>query len=621
MLMRRFTNRRDAGMQLAEALRPHLQHQSPVILALPRGGIPIGVEIAKAFQAPFEVLLLKKVSIAGNEDTSMSAVASGGMGVIMHELKEGGGTPLDALQKAAQREKNVLPNLHVLYSDSKQLAPLLHRTIILVADGIATGASMQAAILAVRRPCDFYGVSQWYEDFFQVTNEEIMQCMHEAQQLRITIPAVSARSIAKIVSGSEEWVEGIKRRSTPSDQANFYSSMLDLIGDARFVLMGGSTHGTQEFLRERSALAKILIENKQFEAIAIDANWWVAYKMNRYVLLESEEDEMALTEDLPFPQWVWGNKMVTDFLVWLRQYNQTKPPEARVGIYSLDRYSLYGSIQTTLNFLEEVSPQAATHARLRYTAFDYFKEDILTPTAYSDVITSVALEKAAIARLVEEYRSIMWRIRQERGIAKKFYDAEEGGDVAKKAAHYYQIMFYNRVASWNIRAHRMAVTLKDLDDFLSHHRQKPAKILVWGPLSQIFDASVIERSKRGEFTMGQLLRQHYKDQLKIIGCTTYEGTVTAASVWGEAPKLMKLLPALAGSHAALLHQTQCPAFFVSLEAHKDATEFAVHCRLQRVIGAIYSPQAERQHHYRSHHCVAACMRRWNPQRAREGEGV
>src|SRR5690349_6009611 len=150
MLMRRFINRREAGKQLAQALLPHIKDQSPIILALPRGGIPIGVEISKILRAPFEVLLLKKASVAGNEDLPMSAVASSGVDVIMHELKERLGISPGTMQKVAKRELRELTNLNRLYSDGKKLAPLLYHTVILVTDGITFCADIQAAILAVR---------------------------------------------------------------------------------------------------------------------------------------------------------------------------------------------------------------------------------------------------------------------------------------------------------------------------------------------------------------------------------------------------------------------------------------------------------------------------------------
>ncbi|PYV61133.1 MAG: erythromycin esterase, partial [Acidobacteria bacterium] len=143
-------------------------------------------------------------------------------------------------------------------------------------------------------------------------------------------------------------------------------------------LLGEATHGTYEFYRERAEITKRLIKEKGFIAVAVEADWPDAFRVNRYVrgLGQDKNANEALGGFKRFPTWMWRNTVVLEFVEWLREYNASLPSNAgRVGFYGLDLYSLYTSIEAVLNYLNKIDPDAAKRARYRYSCFEHFGED------------------------------------------------------------------------------------------------------------------------------------------------------------------------------------------------------------------------------------------------------
>jgi erythromycin esterase-like protein len=154
-----------------------------------------------------------------------------------------------------------------------------------------------------------------------------------------------------------------------------YDRLIDEIGDARIVLIGEASHGTHEFYRERARISRRLIEENGFRAVLAEADWPDAYRVNCYVRgrgSAASADE-ALSGFTRFPTWMWRNTVVVEFIDWLREYNRSS--EQQAGFYGLDLYSLYGSIDAVLKYLDEVDPDAAARARYRYSCFEDIRED------------------------------------------------------------------------------------------------------------------------------------------------------------------------------------------------------------------------------------------------------
>jgi erythromycin esterase-like protein len=143
----------------------------------------------------------------------------------------------------------------------------------------------------------------------------------------------------------------------------------------------------------------------------------------------------------------------------------------------------------------------------------------------------------------------------------------------------------------------MVETLDALDEHLTAQRDEPAKIVVWAHNSHLGDARATEAATRGELNVGQLVREHHPDDCRLIGFTTYQGTVTAAADWGGAADRKRVRPALPGSVEELFHEVGQKEFMVAFTGAPPAAEALSTARLERAIGVIYRPRTERQSHY------------------------
>src|SRR5258706_146704 len=146
-----FRDRSDAGRQLARKLTAYANRPDVLVLALPRGGVPVGYEVALALNAPLDVFIVRKLGVPGHDELAMGAIASGGVRVINREVVEGLNIPDEALDAVAAREWCELERRERAYRDERPAPDLQGRTVILVDDGIATGSTMKAAIAALRQ--------------------------------------------------------------------------------------------------------------------------------------------------------------------------------------------------------------------------------------------------------------------------------------------------------------------------------------------------------------------------------------------------------------------------------------------------------------------------------------
>ncbi len=382
-----------------------------------------------------------------------------------------------------------------------------------------------------------------------------------------------------------------------SGAAEDYDGLLDLIGDADVVLLGEASHGTHEFYRERALITRRLIEEKGFGAVAVEADWPDAYRVNRYVrgAPEDADAEEALRGFRRFPTWMWRNAEVLDFVGWLRTHNDQCGADAAVGFFGLDLYSLYTSTAEVIAYLERIDPPAAQRARERYACFEHFGGEQAYGRAVSLGI-SESCRRGVIAQLTELQRGADGYLRRD-GIAaedEQFY-AEQNARLVASAEEYYRSMFGEAASSWNLRDRHMADTLARLRTHRARHGDR-GRIVVWEHNSHVGDARLTEMGGRGELNVGQLARQRWPDDVALVGFTTYSGTVTAASGWDAPAERKRVRPALPESYEALFHEVGEPRFIVDLLSGQTA-EILRSPRLERAIGVIYRPETERASHY------------------------
>jgi erythromycin esterase-like protein len=375
-------------------------------------------------------------------------------------------------------------------------------------------------------------------------------------------------------------------------------ALLDMVGNARFVLLGEATHGSHEFYQQRTHITRQLIERNGFTAVAVEADWPDAYRVNRWVRgVEHGSPVEALAEFKRFPAWMWRNADVVEFIGWLRRFNDALSPGARkIGFYGLDLYSLQSSMSAVIGYLDKIDPEASQRARRRYACFDHFGDDAQRYGYAAGVGTAESCEDEVVAQLRElQRRAADYATRDGRVAEDEFFYAEQNARIARNAEEYYRSMFRGRASSWNLRDRHMAESLDFLIDHLDA-RAGPTKVVIWEHNSHIGDARGTEMSERGELNVGQLVRERYGAQCRLIGFTTYTGSVTAASDWDAPADRKRVRPALDGSYEAILHDAGLPAFWIDLR-DLQAKHALQQARLERAIGVIYRPETERLSHY------------------------
>lgn len=379
-----------------------------------------------------------------------------------------------------------------------------------------------------------------------------------------------------------------------------YSSLMEEIGDSRFVLLGEASHGTHEFYQARIDITKQLIEQKGFMAIAIEGDWPDAYRIHRYLQGKGDENDFqqALLDFQRFPTWMWRNTTIPPFLKWLRIHNDQLPPKDKIGFYGLDLYSLYSSMRAVITYLSQIDPEAAKRAQARYACFDHTKHD---PQQYG-YLTNLGIKKPCIHEAIEtllelQHHALDYLHRDGVASEDEYFFATQNARLVKNAENYYRSMFSDHVSSWNIRDQHMTETLNVLADHLENRHQRPAKIIIWAHNSHVGDARATEMGSQGEVNIGQLIREQHDADVYSIGFSTYDGTVTAASEW-DAPAECKLInPGCDGSYEALFHEIKYDNFILSLRQHQQLEHYLQLPRLQRAIGVIYRPETERMSHY------------------------
>jgi putative phosphoribosyl transferase len=212
-----FRDRKDAGRQLAERLTHYANRPDVIVLGLPRGGVPVGAEIAARLRAPLDVFLVRKLGVPNYPELAMGAIAEGGVKVLSPSVIRDLDIPAPLIEQVAMREGIELERRSAAFRGSRPLPTIADRIVILVDDGLATGATMEAAILALREqkparivvaapvgaadtcaligpladelvallmPDQFYAVGAWYEDFDQTTDEEVVGALTNSEAVK-----------------------------------------------------------------------------------------------------------------------------------------------------------------------------------------------------------------------------------------------------------------------------------------------------------------------------------------------------------------------------------------------------------------------------------------------------
>lgn len=586
-----FRDRRDAGRALARLLERYRDRGDVVVLALPRGGVPVAFEVATALGAPLDVFLVRKLGVPGHEELAMGAIASGGVVVINDDIVRGLGIRPEVVQRIAEQESRELLRRERAYRDERPPPDIAGKVVILVDDGLATGSSMLAAVNALRKlhpaqivvavpaapestcselsalvddvvcattPSPFFAVGESYWDFTQTTDDEVLQLLRESWTVRPKPGPREDRLEVAAVRGELEPMAGARQSR---------DKLIDLVGDAPFVLLGEASHGTHEFYAERASITQRLIEEKGFWAVAVEADWPDAYRVNRFVRGDSSDEtaEEALRGFERFPTWMWRNAVVLDFVGWMRERNDRLGVLKRdkVGFYGLDLYGLFRSIQEIIDYLDGIDPIAAERARERYACFDHFGGDAQKYGFAVAFGAGESGEREVLDQLVDMHQHAQEHAPRAGLLAEdELFHAEQSARTVKATEEYYRTMFSGRVSSWNLRDSHMADTLDALASHLRSQRGQQARIVVWAHNSHVGDSRA-----------------------------------TAADDWGGPAERKNVRPTLPGSFEELFHEVGEESFAVPFPTASRSAEALRAARLERAIGVIYRPSTERESHY------------------------
>ena len=368
-----------------------------------------------------------------------------------------------------------------------------------------------------------------------------------------------------------------------------FAPYFEPFAQARIVLLGEASHGSEEFYQARAAITRMLIEHYGFSIVAVEADWPDANRIDRHVRQRGpgKYDEQSFAR---FPTWMWRNTAVERFVTWLAQYNGERPPEARAEFRGLDVYSLRSSIGEVLDYLDRTDPEEAARARKRYGCLtpwhgepSWYGRSVLAGEA-DPCEDEVAAQLASLIARQLDYAA------QD---GDDFFDAAQNARTVRAAEQYYRVMYRGSNDSWNLRDKHMFDTL----EALLAHRGPTAKAVVWAHNSHIGDAGATEMGWRGQFNIGELCKTAYRHEAITIGFGTDHGTVAAADDWDAPMQVKTVLPSRPDSYERVFRHTGHGRALLDMRKAGTARDALAEPRLERAIGVIYRPESERASHY------------------------
>ncbi|MFG2041063.1 erythromycin esterase family protein [Dactylosporangium sp. NPDC048998] len=365
--------------------------------------------------------------------------------------------------------------------------------------------------------------------------------------------------------------------------------LVERVGDARVVMLGGATHGTHEFSWWRAALTRRLITERGFSFVAVEGDWPDCARVDRAVRWHPDTPRIdpreALLEFGRWPTWMWANEEVADFGRWLARHNTELEEPDQVGFHGLDVYSLWESLREIMVYLREHDPTMVPAALEAYRCFEPFAEQ---PHQYAIATRFVPMscENEIVDLLIELRR----RAARDSG----WFDTWQNAEVALNAERYYRAMVGGGPQAWNIRDCHMDESLARL---LAHYGSD-AKAIVWAHNTHVGDARATDMFLTGEVNIGQLARQRYgRDDVALVGLGTHRGTVVAGESWGAPAHVMPLPPARDGSLEDFLHAAAPERACLVFPPRDGRPDLLTAWLDHRTIGVVHDPSQERDENY------------------------
>ena len=602
----RFKNREEAGKQLAKRLL-RSEWQGAAVLALPRGGVPVARALARKLEVPLQVLIVRKIGAPLQSEFALGAVVEDGTLWLNESAIRFEAVRPPELDAIREKEWRRIQEQKLRFRGGADLPPLIGKPVILVDDGIATGATMFAAIQALKKqgvkrmlvavpvcaattarqieasgaelmtlvePERLISVGMWFDDFSQVEDEEVVRELNGSSRRR---------------RGGERLSGLIADRLLPLSSDTDFAPLIAHIRHRKAVMIGEATHGTSEFYQFRSRLSSWLLRNEGFSFVAVEGDWPDAERLHRFIHNgRSRSAKEVMKSFRRWPTWLWANGETAEFI-------EKQKRTEKADFYGLDVYSLFESMSCVIDYATRENPFLARVLKERYACFEPFERD---EYAYARSLQrfpeGCASEVLASLEVLLRERLRPGEPREER------FSAEQNARIVVNAESYYRALLGSDEQSWNVRESHMLDTLDQIFGWC-RQRGRLEKGIVWAHNTHVGDYRATDMAGVGYVNLGGLVRQTYgADQVALIGLGTYSGKVLAAQAWGGREQVLRVPPAQEGSWEAHFHEAlrlrqwkQGFLLFEPADHEGPLAEVLGH----RAIGVVYQPGHEGRRHF------------------------
>jgi erythromycin esterase-like protein len=385
-------------------------------------------------------------------------------------------------------------------------------------------------------------------------------------------------------------LQSIKKYARPFDSIDDLDPLIEDIGDAKYVLLGESSHGTSEYYTFRAELTKRLIKEKGFSVIAVEGDWPSCQSINRYIKnIGSPPSDVreALESFNRWPTWMWANQEIIELVQWLKDFNQQTKRKNKVGFYGLDVYSLWESMDEIIKYLERTGNTGLKQARNAFNCFEPFNRNNESYAVSAGYLSEDCMKEAL--SLLTTIQKNKWKYDDDE---ESSLNMEVNALVTVNAEEYYRTMVTSDSKSWNVRDIHMVEALNAVMKFYGDG----AKVIIWEHNTHVGDARATDMKDAGMVNVGQLIReQNFPEDVYIIGFGTNSGTVIASTEWGVDFRVTNVPSAQVGSWENLMHKAgACNQYLLFNDENREEFSKTIG---HRAIGVVYRPEYEQYGNY------------------------
>lgn len=389
------------------------------------------------------------------------------------------------------------------------------------------------------------------------------------------------------------WREYVREHSRELVSVDDLATLVEKAADRRLVLLGEASHGTHEFYVWRDAISRRLIEDHRFSFIAVEGDWASIQTLNQYVKGEGKPGRSArelLHAFDRWPTWMWANEEVVELAEWLRAHNAKLPPGERTGVYGIDLYDAWKSMDQVIDYLEREGEELGKAARRHYREWSRYRGD---GHAYGRAVFAfLPTAEEGVQAVLEMLRDL--RPAPESPTLDGWFGAIQNAKVVHEAERHFRKMTEGGPASWNVRAVHMHSTVRDLLD----HYGPEARGIVWAHNTHVGDARATSMRQWGQVNLGQLAREELgAKKVFSVGFGMARGVVVAAREWGGDREMMTIPAPSEGSWEELFSTgSKRGDFWLRFDPVVEAGEWLKPLG-HRAIGVLYHPEREREGNY------------------------